>query len=486
MSDFNIVFDGDSITAGTTTTGYDYPHMVAVALRGLGYTVDYANLGVSSQTLANMESDAAEQVDALYDAGDTHNTVVCWGGINDIYNDASAATVESRLSTYCSNRQAAGWKVVVLTIIPAASVTEGKETIRQAVNVWIRANYGDFAESLRDIASDALFDTLDDVTNTTYYQGDGIHPTRIGNAYIAALVQATIQTLTGTTGTSSTGTLRRTVRGLLGRDDFGADTKADYYAAFGATTNWSVSGGAFAYAAAPDAESAVHRIAPHGSKCVTVKTHLTAFATLYAPIIIVNDYVSDNYSAGYWIRQYATTAKLSKRPVIGSFSDLDSWAFSVSNGNNYVHRLYIASGTLYGLAGTTALSAGADVADATFTEGWPGFYGYGDSEWDYVESRSSHLITCSGLPASSSVVASDGTTTATANTADGAVSIDAGAVLFPLASLTVYSQADGAGDVLASLDTGDLDDMGGGDAFEYSGAAAGNPYWYYQMLARRR
>jgi len=58
---------------------------------------------------------------------------------------------------------------------------------------------------------------------------------------------------------------------------------------------------------------------------------------------------------------------------------------------------------------------------------------------------------------------SDGTTTAKATASVGTAVVDAGAVLFPLASVSVL---DGSNNVVETYSA--LTDMGGGDTFAYS------------------
>jgi len=82
----NIVFDGNSITAGTrATNGYSYPMQLS------GWFTDsfdifpvIINKAVAGQTLIGMNSDASTDIDPIYDA--THHILVIMGGINDSYN----------------------------------------------------------------------------------------------------------------------------------------------------------------------------------------------------------------------------------------------------------------------------------------------------------------------------------------------------------------------------------------------------------------
>lgn len=144
-------------------------------------------VAASEQTLADMQSSATD-VDNLYADHRLQNAiVVCWGGTNDLYFGASAATTISRLSTYCTARQAVGWKVAVLTLLPRSEPgTPGTfEADRATVNTSIRANWQTYADHLIDVAADPRFD---DETDTTYFHTDLVHLNNTGRGAVAELV----------------------------------------------------------------------------------------------------------------------------------------------------------------------------------------------------------------------------------------------------------------------------------------------------------
>lgn len=210
-----IVGDGDSLTRGQGSTGGTNGYLVQMAVLlgdGLagsdGWTV--TNKGVDGQTLLDMAADAATDIDTLYDPDRDHNILCAWGGANDHYAGASAATIYSRLVSYCQARQAAGWKVVVLTM-PSSSDYDAK---RSAVNDSIRANWRSFADALADQAADSRIGP-DGSYGNPYYNGDP-HLNDDGYGITAHYVAAAIATLVSPGGAAPGGAGSSGARIFLG------------------------------------------------------------------------------------------------------------------------------------------------------------------------------------------------------------------------------------------------------------------------------
>lgn len=196
----NVVFDGDSLTAGTGALpfgnfplGNDYPSQVVASLDHRG---TYWNVGVGGETTLTMIANAPTAVDAKYVPG--ANNVVCFnGGTNDILGGATDVTTYNRIVTYCQARQAAGWKVVVGTITPRSDsgVPGSQDTYRLSVNTMIRANWPSFANGIADIGADANMGTLGQELNTQYYNGDNVHSNPNGYRVRAGYFLAALSSL---------------------------------------------------------------------------------------------------------------------------------------------------------------------------------------------------------------------------------------------------------------------------------------------------
>jgi len=179
---YNLVCDGDSLTKGAPVAPETYPHQVADIL---GTTWGISNMGEGSHTLATLITEAATEIDPLFESGALENILVIWGGANDIAQSASAVTTHGRLDTYCTARQAAGWTVICVTITKGDTVDD---EVRVDTNVLTRADWFDFADGIADPTMDAR---LQDTEDETYFS-DGIHFTEVGYGIIAANVAATI------------------------------------------------------------------------------------------------------------------------------------------------------------------------------------------------------------------------------------------------------------------------------------------------------
>lgn len=224
----NIIFDGDSLTYGTgSTDGLDYPAQT-ITLLGGSSAYDSTNIGVASEKIETMVTNAPNIVDITYASYRDDNFVLIWGGTNDLYFEADDTTVYDYIVSYAEARKNEGFKVAVFTILPrsAGSMPENFETYRLSVNTMLRANWEAFADALVDVAGDSRIGDSGDELDTTYYSGDKVHLNNTGYGIVASLAETAINqmtsyTLTYTAGShgSISGTSPQTV-------DYGSDGSA--------------------------------------------------------------------------------------------------------------------------------------------------------------------------------------------------------------------------------------------------------------------
>ncbi len=181
--------DGDSLTEGYGLPATDsYPYQLWDLL-GANAAYRMVNDGVAYETLASMVAAAAAQIDPLLIPEYEKKLCFIWGGTNDIAAGANDSTVYANLQTYCAARQAAGWKVIALTMLPRIDFDATEESYRVAFNASVVTNWASFADALVDVAGDTR---LDDYSDTTYYDAGGVHLNATGYGVVADLAYAAI------------------------------------------------------------------------------------------------------------------------------------------------------------------------------------------------------------------------------------------------------------------------------------------------------
>jgi len=181
----NIYFSGDSQTEGRAWTTN-----LCARLRG---DPTAHNQAVSGTTIASRIGADPARIDANYSASATLNMLVFWCGTNDLSIGAGAGLVAADVialySQYCAARKAAGFRVLVGTMMPRgnALVPATYESERVYFNTLLRAGWSTFADGLIDVAADARLGTPGANTNATYFldeAGAWTHLTADGYAIV--------------------------------------------------------------------------------------------------------------------------------------------------------------------------------------------------------------------------------------------------------------------------------------------------------------
>lgn len=199
-----VAYYGDSITAGLyqdSGSGQSWAQQVS-ATYGAMKSLYFLNYGDNGIYLTTMASQAATQVDPLIGTG-IGNILVVFAGTNDIcLNNVSGATCYTNLKNFCNARTAAGWIVVVVSMLPRG--TTQNEIDRQVYNNDIRNNWMTFAQGYCDVETLAM-GAPGANTNTTYYYTDQIHPNATGHTDLAGLIGLVVYGLVPTlvSGTGS-------------------------------------------------------------------------------------------------------------------------------------------------------------------------------------------------------------------------------------------------------------------------------------------
>jgi lysophospholipase L1-like esterase len=189
-----VVFDGDSLTAGSGATD---PYPTQFRRRWSG-SLSWFNFGVGGQRIRDMLADAGRQIDPLYNPAFGRCVVVVWGGTNDIALWRHfPEVVFADIRDYCLGRKDRGFTVVVLTMLPRsdASALPTTEAAREQLNDLLRSNWQEFADALVDVAADPGLGAPGDELNQEYYQSDRVHLNDNGLGTVARLVYQTVSGL---------------------------------------------------------------------------------------------------------------------------------------------------------------------------------------------------------------------------------------------------------------------------------------------------
>lgn len=210
----HLVFDGNSLTSGDSGAepltpsqlDLDYPQQV-IDLIGSDYWRKF-NLGISAQTTTNM-IDTFTDVTACYDPVKIKNILIGWEISNELYFGLTAAAAYANWVTYCELGKAAGFQVIMLSVLPRSGVGTQPdfEAKRQAANTLLRADFNvvtasprvfgpapgiTYADLFVDVAANPLIGDAGDELDTTYYSTDQVHLIVAGCTEIAVDVNNAI------------------------------------------------------------------------------------------------------------------------------------------------------------------------------------------------------------------------------------------------------------------------------------------------------
>lgn len=179
-----LVFLGDSLVNGTGIA------QTLCANSNISPTDTYTVFcnGIAGITAVQING-MVDFLNILYAPRAQHNTLVLFTGTND----ASAGAAEGAIRAIATTARQRGWQVVVSTLISRAA----EATTQQPVSNWIRQNWRSFADSLADPAADIRLGGTGAFNSLVYFQGDGVHPTQVGQNLIATVDTKAINALNG-------------------------------------------------------------------------------------------------------------------------------------------------------------------------------------------------------------------------------------------------------------------------------------------------
>lgn len=193
------VAEGDSITSGQLNTANNsYAKLWKNEFPG---RINFVNQAVSGSRIADLEARAAATDALLTSTAEWSSSKVLsvFVGTNELYTITPAATFLASLAAYCDARRAAGWKVLVGTILPrgdyiTAEWNAWKATVNAGILTWV----GVHCDALMDFASSPLMGNFSDTADASKYI-DGLHPTDLGQTYLYSVVRSALNALTTVT-----------------------------------------------------------------------------------------------------------------------------------------------------------------------------------------------------------------------------------------------------------------------------------------------
>lgn len=182
--------EGDSITRGNHSGFVAYPALVNAYYPDLNYLV--VNNAVPSDTVDGLIARAAS-LDAQLPATPRVGVLTVLVGINDFAFGDSVPTFLAQLSGYLDARIAAGWRVIVCTLLPDTADI-GANAWRNTANATIITWAGVHANAICDFGGNPVMGPDNAPLDTLLYS-DGVHPTIYGQGLLAQQIGAVIASL---------------------------------------------------------------------------------------------------------------------------------------------------------------------------------------------------------------------------------------------------------------------------------------------------
>jgi lysophospholipase L1-like esterase len=190
-----LIVDGDSIPSGGAGSTLGFGSFLRAQSHRPRRTYQFPIWGSTLADIVTYTSIKLGQIPATYFS---NKISLLSAGTNDVVtNSATAAAVYSSVTSYVSLCHAAGFSVIVCTLLPRGDMTvaNGREATRLAINALIRANAAG-ADAIADLASDPVMGNgATSYNDATLYQADLIHPTIYGHSILSSISSKAVNSL---------------------------------------------------------------------------------------------------------------------------------------------------------------------------------------------------------------------------------------------------------------------------------------------------
>lgn len=181
---------GHSIPRGVdATTGGSYPFRAMGSVRAAGHPCEVMNVAVGGTGAVYVRDVEYPLVSAQYSASRVRNVLVIDIGCNDLANGNDPTTlVLGPIYTAADTARAAGWRVVLTTILPRSDTMAVSQSAYNAAraftNTDLAANWHLHADAFADTRGVTHLGADGDSNDTTYFGADKIHPVNAGHALL--------------------------------------------------------------------------------------------------------------------------------------------------------------------------------------------------------------------------------------------------------------------------------------------------------------
>ncbi len=190
----NLVFDGDSISAGWgASPGHALQNLVPATLGADVQTHDVAAGGRPVVTCLQLYP---RLIAPLFVPSTRHNIIAFHAGDNDIILGRDAPQIYAAFTDYVVAAHTQGWKVVVSTELRRPDFRRPQETELLEYNSMLIQNKAG-ADAVVNFDSDPRMTNMTDRLDPALFRHDGIHPSNGGYAVLAAMLVPAVKRVAG-------------------------------------------------------------------------------------------------------------------------------------------------------------------------------------------------------------------------------------------------------------------------------------------------
>jgi lysophospholipase L1-like esterase len=190
----NLVFDGDSISAGWgSTSGHGLDALVAAAL---GSGVQLHNVAVGGRPASECSKYYPQLVASLFVAATPHNVIVFHAGANDILEGRDGALTYAAFTAYVIMAHRQGWKVVASTELPRPDFDRRRAAELDDYNDRMRKNKAG-ADAVVDWNTDPRMTKMSNRADPALFSHDGVHPSDGGYAVLGEMLVSAVKRVAG-------------------------------------------------------------------------------------------------------------------------------------------------------------------------------------------------------------------------------------------------------------------------------------------------